>query len=1046
MTNDSLILNGSGYCPSVFKFRSLLGDLSSIVHKANEVITCVASYQANIYVGTSLGQILHYHRFEDASEYMIISQLQISQDKKPIKRILVLPQIERALILCGGIASVYNVPELSPSHIGKLKNIVDLLYLAAQEANSEIQPTVIHEQVLILTNEKLRVIRVSQELIKLIKDISYSNAIKCEAFKYLDSPNSDFLAVVANEKNYDIIDLNQIRKVPLFDYNSDNASNVSPQVIPFFPNNDESNEELLLTVKSDETTSMSMFINSSGDITRGTLLWPKEEYPSHGLSIIWPYVFAICEGSTKNSRMVVSSLESLEVHTTSNLEILLGISDNQKEQIKNNETNDKPDSQSCDESSPQELEDTEVNATTTPEQKIERQDIEMPYDFKIIQLHKSIHLHDEVLSGLLNKTDLSNNSITPSSSKYSLVSSTLIYKGYDMWLMYEQHKITTLTKKLQESTGLSSLKKEDIQDITNLIEGIAQQSTGELEVYSFHLLSLIFLLQDEFDKCMKIALQSADNISSPLNLIVDPRFMIFAVDDFQPEISILSGFQTFTSLLTLSKSLVRGTDSQKEFLTNYFEKLYTEILKDINDDNREIVIYIRMRLYRERFTSSRQLVSFISEHDKEIWTGKDLNHCDLIALMKARNNYFGLLHIYLILIEHSSERRKTEISKDICELSLELLRNEVIDPDINELVNSDIHINGTVFNLLKIVLSQLKDNLSLEKVYSVYLIEVLKLNPSEGIAFMKANNANLKETHKHIMEEMSDSFSNEVSLSQLRLEYMESNFLETLQETIDLETLDEFLIELSNEIVSKLDDSNMLNFDAIEKTFQVENTLDDSKWPKISWPAYLRIVVKQSQCQQFIHLYLKILELLVFRTRNHNGQYIETINKFETIMSNNSIFDYYKLIYDEKKDHVLGLLEFSDYSSAEYVALYGTFPLPTELYYFKNVNYAHQTLHSSIKDRLSIVLEFYINENKDSNHFLAIKHFISTYGDFFTFREILDMLPQQFPIVYFQDYLKSVLINLDTDHRDIALKKVLSKNDSKFTKELCEDLATGYEN
>ena len=279
MANDYIQLDGINCHPSTYKFRALVTDLASVVQNEEEIITYIASYQVNIYVGTSLGQILHYHHFEDASDYILISQLQISQDKKPVKKILILPHIERALVLCGEIASVYSVPELSPSHIGKLKKIVDLLYFSNHSPlkNSEIRPSIENEEVLTLTDDKIRVIQVSKELIKLIKDISYSNAIKCVAFSSLNMLDHGSLAVVANEKNYDIIDLKKTRKVPLFDYHPNANDDMYPQIVPFFPNDDETDEEVLLTIKSDESTSMSMFINSSGDITRGTLLWPSGE-------------------------------------------------------------------------------------------------------------------------------------------------------------------------------------------------------------------------------------------------------------------------------------------------------------------------------------------------------------------------------------------------------------------------------------------------------------------------------------------------------------------------------------------------------------------------------------------------------------------------------------------------------------------------------------------------------------------------------------------------------------------------------------------------
>lgn len=1059
MANDSIQLDGINCYPSTYKFRALVTDLASVVQKDEEIITYIASYQTNIYVGTSLGQILHYHHFEDASDYIMISKLQISQDKKPVKKILILPHIERALILCGEIASVYSVPELSPSHIGKLKKIVNLLYFSNHSPleKSEIRPSIENEEVLTLTDDKIRVIQVSKELIKLIKDISYSNAIKCVAFSSLNILDHSSLAVVANEKNYDIIDLKKTRKVPLFDYHPNANDDMYPQIVPFFPNDDETDEEFLLTIKSDESTSMSMFINSSGDVTRGTLLWPSGEHPSSGVSIEWPYVFAICKSNNFKSKMVVASLKSLETESSCYIQDLLNIPEGENDsrevvadsaEITKEETKTVEASNAKTEAVPKESGTDDAPPQTTLNTKSDLPDNNSE-GYKILRVYQNIECNDDELSNLLSKTDIKDGSVLKSTSKYIIGSKTLIYKESNIWMMYEINQIIILTKKVREISLDTSLNLEEIKNISKLLEAIIPKCTCELHDYSTQFLFLLYTLEGNYNQCMELSFPKVEEGTTKTSkLNVDPRFVIFVIDSIQPNDLLFLNFQIFTGLTDIIKHLF-GKHSHTGLLIDYLEKLYTEFLVDGDNADEDLLNYCRMKLYQKKLTSSKLLIDFINHHDKKMWkiqssSNDALNNDAILNLVKNSENYFGLLHIYLILVDTLEEHFKVEISKEICDICLRLLGEELSDPDVTKPLGSEIHFNDVSFNLQEIILSQLKDNLKNDKAYSKYLLEVLKYNPSVALSFMKANNDTQKATHKRIMEEISESFSDEIDFSQLRLEYMESSFLETLENDLDLEALDEFLIELTKEIVSKLEDNNKFNFNILQQTYQMENSLSDSKWPKISWPDYLRVSMKRSECQQFIDVYLKILELLIIRTRNRDSQYASTISKFEEIISVENIFSYFKLIYSKQEDLLIGLLEFSDYSSAEYVALYGEFPLPVSACYCKNPKYITRDNGSSYKHKknnLVNIFKFYIRrECDDHQHFPAIQHFISTYGIFFTVGEVLAMVPIHFPIIYLQDYLRNVIINIDADHRDTGLRKILSKVDAKFTNDLCNDL------
>ncbi|RCK66083.1 Vacuolar protein sorting-associated protein 3 [Candida viswanathii] len=259
--------------------------LKDLPLKEEETITALATHENNIYVGTSLGNLLHFHRFEDTTEYISITSLEVNSH--PVTKLLCVPQIQRLLVISNRTTFAFALPELSPCHMKKMKDVSDLQLL--------------DNSILVLSPSKIRIIRIQDDKIMVVREINYSGAVTGNYCR-----DSHFI-IVANHENYDIIDLDNNRKVPLFGYKTD--ADVRPIIVSF-------DKEYLLTILSDAKTSMAMFINSSGDVTRGTLTWVDQGYPSKGIVIESNYVFAAFE-----EKLVVSSLESLEAVAETNNEL-----------------------------------------------------------------------------------------------------------------------------------------------------------------------------------------------------------------------------------------------------------------------------------------------------------------------------------------------------------------------------------------------------------------------------------------------------------------------------------------------------------------------------------------------------------------------------------------------------------------------------------------------------------------------------------------------------------------------------------------------------
>ena len=260
----------------VGRIRYQISPVIESIHLEDETITDITTYENNLYVGTSNGQLLHFHRFDDTTEYIPITTINVGTHS--VSKILCIESIQRLLVISNRIVLSYVLPELSPCRMKKMKDVTDLQKLDSL--------------VLVLSPTKIRIINIQADTITLAKEINYQGGVACRSCK-----DSNFI-VVANNESYDIIDLDNNRKVPLFSYKSE--STVHPWIIPF-------DGEYLLSVLSDTNTSMAMFINSVGDVTRGTLTWVDKGYPENSIALEGEYVFALFK-----NKMIVSSLVSLD--------------------------------------------------------------------------------------------------------------------------------------------------------------------------------------------------------------------------------------------------------------------------------------------------------------------------------------------------------------------------------------------------------------------------------------------------------------------------------------------------------------------------------------------------------------------------------------------------------------------------------------------------------------------------------------------------------------------------------------------------------------
>jgi len=209
----------------------------------NAEITCLQFWEENLYVGTSTHELLHFVSIPATPApsasieppkpiYMLASRPQppptpaATATLPYIKKILVLPTTSTALVLSSaGFLSFYTLPEFSPvSGAPKLK---DVAFIGGQDLNEVEEERVATAQgrqvnmgrgklIVVLAKGKLRMIRIG-EVARLVKDIE----LKARA---VEAVRRNMIACISTAENYALVDVDNIRQIPLFPISSIPAS------------------------------------------------------------------------------------------------------------------------------------------------------------------------------------------------------------------------------------------------------------------------------------------------------------------------------------------------------------------------------------------------------------------------------------------------------------------------------------------------------------------------------------------------------------------------------------------------------------------------------------------------------------------------------------------------------------------------------------------------------------------------------------------------------------------------------------------------------
>lgn len=220
-----------------YVLRDLINDipLSADGEDSNVYITCVDTWNGNLYIGTSAGELLHFVSIPpDPSDpsglptWIIASRLQppfATVQESPdtgVKQILILPNAGKACVLCNGTLTFYTLPELSPAFGGKIKQ-AGCTWVGGLDRNEELEEQEAGSNgtiIVISLKQRLRLIRIGEEARKL-RDIELGGVGAIQ--------RRGDLACVADGNSYSLLDVVNQRKNDLFPISSTIEPEPTPQ-------------------------------------------------------------------------------------------------------------------------------------------------------------------------------------------------------------------------------------------------------------------------------------------------------------------------------------------------------------------------------------------------------------------------------------------------------------------------------------------------------------------------------------------------------------------------------------------------------------------------------------------------------------------------------------------------------------------------------------------------------------------------------------------------------------------------------------------------
>ncbi|CAI4426230.1 CBM_collapsed_G0016590.mRNA.1.CDS.1 [Saccharomyces cerevisiae] len=235
------------------------------------IYTCCEAYENHIFLGTTTGDLLHYFELERGN-YMLVSQTKFdAESNSKIDKILLLPKVEGALILCDNELVLFILPEFAPRpNTTRLKGISDVVICNFSRSSKAYRIYAFHA-------EGVRLLKISADSLVLTKAFN---------FKLIDKACAHEETLMVSKLNsYELINLKSSQVIPLFRI-SETDEDLEPIITSF---NEQSEFLVCSGGGSYDSGAMALVVNHHGDIIKGTIM--LKNYPRNVI-VEFPYIIA----------------------------------------------------------------------------------------------------------------------------------------------------------------------------------------------------------------------------------------------------------------------------------------------------------------------------------------------------------------------------------------------------------------------------------------------------------------------------------------------------------------------------------------------------------------------------------------------------------------------------------------------------------------------------------------------------------------------------------------------------------------------------------
>ncbi|KAI8342937.1 CNH domain-containing protein [Chlamydoabsidia padenii] len=277
-------------------------------------IDAVEAWGNILYLGTSDGHILHFTLEEQRGNTKTCTMPYVSRlenkiflgyGKKSVERILVIPQVSKAVVLCDSTLSFYSLPFFDPlpvSLIPPIKGVSCFTHDAAEEGKIGMDGTI---ELCVVKRRVLQIYKIG-EFLQMKKEIPlHDGAI------FVIRYNRNLC--LADHNQYKLINVDPINTIPLIPTPQEPTSPSSgilsshSQLVPRPVAAVIKSDEFLMVSGSASNQTIGIFLDARGNAIRGTMQWSS--YPK-SICVEYPYIAALLRNNT------------IEIHNINNQQLL----------------------------------------------------------------------------------------------------------------------------------------------------------------------------------------------------------------------------------------------------------------------------------------------------------------------------------------------------------------------------------------------------------------------------------------------------------------------------------------------------------------------------------------------------------------------------------------------------------------------------------------------------------------------------------------------------------------------------------------------------